>query len=153
MKGTAAEILHHLLLTERRGKSPIRLWKVKLVALTVQLCWRRAAKGGTGALCSAAAATGVGFCAHRRRFGASSARCVCVCAGWVGVLLPSVLTAELRVHPSAQSRFLGVRLLNVERGKTSTSYRIWCRVQGVKQRHPVERERGGQSFSSSLNTS
>lgn len=33
VKGTAAEILHHLLLTKRRGKSPIRLWKVKLVAL------------------------------------------------------------------------------------------------------------------------
>lgn len=26
VKGTAAEILHHLLLTKRRGKSPIRLW-------------------------------------------------------------------------------------------------------------------------------
>lgn len=33
VKGTAAEILHHLLLTIRRGKSPIRLRKVKLVAL------------------------------------------------------------------------------------------------------------------------
>lgn len=33
VKGTAAEILHHLLLTKRRGKSPIRLRKVKLVSL------------------------------------------------------------------------------------------------------------------------
>lgn len=33
VQGTAAEILHHLLLTKRGGKSPIRLWKVKLDAL------------------------------------------------------------------------------------------------------------------------
>lgn len=33
VKGTAAEILHHLLLTKRRGKSPIRLREVKLVFL------------------------------------------------------------------------------------------------------------------------
>lgn len=34
VRGTAAVILHHLLLTKRRGKSPIRLWKVELVALS-----------------------------------------------------------------------------------------------------------------------
>lgn len=64
VKGTAAEILHHLLLTKRRGKSPIRLWKVKLVALRSfeadsQLFRRRA---GTQ-LSSTAAATGL-FFAH-----------------------------------------------------------------------------------------
>lgn len=62
VKGTAAEILHHLLLTKRRGKSSIRMWKVKLVAVTPfeadgQLLWRRA---GTQ-LSSAAAATGLFF--------------------------------------------------------------------------------------------
>lgn len=47
VRGTAAEILHPLLLTKPCGKSPIRLWKVKLVALRSfeadgQLIWRRA---------------------------------------------------------------------------------------------------------------
>lgn len=33
VRGTAAEILHHLLLTKQRGKSPIRLLEVKVAAL------------------------------------------------------------------------------------------------------------------------
>lgn len=32
VRGTAAEILHHLLLTKQRGKSPIRLLKMKVAA-------------------------------------------------------------------------------------------------------------------------
>lgn len=64
VKGTAAEILHHLLLTKRRGKLPIRLLEVKLVAsisfeAARRLVWRRA---GTQ-LSSTASATGL-FFAH-----------------------------------------------------------------------------------------
>lgn len=79
---------------------------------------------------------GVIFCAQRF---ASTRSLSFELVGWL--FLPSVLPAELRVHPSALSH-LGVRLLNVERGKTSTSYKIWFGLQCVKQRHPVFRERG-----------
>lgn len=140
MKGTAAKILHHLLLTNRRGMSPIRLWEVKLLALRSfeadgQFIWRRA---GTQ-LSSAAVATGL-FFAHSVKLQLDPARLRSLddCS-----FLPSF---QLRVHPSAQP-FLGVRLLNVERGKTSTSDRGIC-LQRVKQRHPVLNSRAASNEAS-----
>lgn len=70
VKGTAAEILHHLLLTKRRGKLPIRPWKVKLVALrSLESAGRSEGFGADGQrnqLLTAAAATGSSGGARRR---------------------------------------------------------------------------------------
>lgn len=109
VKGTAAEILHHLLLTIRRGKSPIRLRKVKLVALGSfeadgQFFWRRA----DARLSSAAGATGLLFARSVwLPLGPARLRSLDNCS------FPSVLPVELRVHPSARSS--GCQI--TERGK------------------------------------
>lgn len=131
VKGTAVEILHPLLLTKRCGKSPIRMRKVKLVALR-SFEWDGQLTGDALAPRSSPLLEPRGcFLRTAFRF------CSLLLAGWL--LLPSVLPAELRVHPSAQS--LGVRLLNVEIRKTSTSHRIWFGLQCVKQRRLKARER------------
>lgn len=131
VKGTAVEILHPLLLTKRCGKSPIRMRKVKLVALR-SFDWDGQLTGDALAPRSSPLLEPRGcFLRTAFRF------CSLLLAGWL--LLPSVLPAELRVHPSAQS--LGVRLLNVEIRKTSTSHRIWFGLQCVKQRRLKARER------------
>ena len=80
VKGTAAEILHHLLLTERRGKSPIRMWKVKLVALTVRFGDAQPGQPSSPELPQPRGWVGLeGFFAHtRRRFRRLVSGCVFV---------------------------------------------------------------------------
>lgn len=132
VKGTAVEILHHLLLTKRRGKSPIRLWKVKLVALRsfdsvgasyflffFNVVW--GTRRHPALLLSAAAATGLFFkrTAFSLLLGPSRLRSSDDCS-----FLPS-LKHESRVHPSARSLFGCQITERGEREKSSTSDRAW----------------------------
>lgn len=134
VKWAAAEILHHLLLTKRRGKSAIRLWNKWNVSLPrpfeadAQFSWRRA---GTP-LSSTAAATGLLLCAQR------SARARPLSSALVGwVLLPSFLPAELRVHPSAQESF-GCQVTERRKEEQLPPHTmIWFGLPRVKQRHQV----------------
>lgn len=122
VKGTAAEILHHLLLTRHRGKSPIRPWRVKRVArrpsvaavVVLETRGHAAAVRGCSALGS--------FVAHRRRL--ASARPLS--SALVGMNAPSFRPSSGVKGPSSCSVLWGVRLLDAEGGKTSTSRRRIC---------------------------
>lgn len=123
VKGTAAEILHHLLLTKRRGKSPIRLRKVKLVFLG-----SLEAEGDAQAASSDSSATEL-FLAHSR------VRCHSIllpCARRATAL--SFRSKSRVMGPSFCCRvlFLGVGLLNVEGGKK-------FQLTRVDARHPVRK--------------
>lgn len=106
VRGTAAEILHHLLLTKQRGKSPIRLLEVKVAALgsfdggVIQVNFGELKKVwiSSAAAATPAAATGFLLFLWESAFCSNS---VLASLPLVGrVFLPSVLPAELRVHPS-----------------------------------------------------
>lgn len=126
VKGAAAEILHHLLLTKRRGKSPIRLRKVKLVSLG-------SLEGGRRRSDAAPLRHGVVFFAHSR------VRCLSILLACARRVTALSFRSKSRVKGSASCcrvLFLGVRLLNVEGGKKfqltrELAFGLWR----VKQRH------------------